>query len=125
MAVKMKQSHQQLTAVAHSVWSKAKKLRPSFNKLVVIFPLIFCVILNALIRPWLAALIGGSVVRSGSGGRNTNRWYMFDQTTTSDHPALTWFLSSSDGAVGMVTLAIIIALLLAGWVFRKHHSWTC
>lgn len=99
-----------------------QKSRPSYSTLAVLVPLAVCVILNALIRPWLAGTIGGTVIRSGSSVRSNNRWWTFTETTQADHPWLTWFLSMSDGAVAMIALGLIAILLMMGWSVRRYKS---
>jgi hypothetical protein len=96
--------------------SRLQKWRPSYSTLAVVSPLIICTVLNALIRPWLADNISGTIVRSGSSARSNNRWWIFDETTRTDHPLLTWFLSTSDGAVAMAAFGLIVLLLLIGWI---------
>ena len=99
-----------------------QKCRPSYTTLAVVTPLIICTILNALIRPWLANRIGGTVVRSGSSTRGNNRWWTFDETALAEHPFLTGFLSTSDGAIAMASFGAVIILLLVGWMIKVVYA---
>lgn len=95
------------------------KLRVSRSTLAICLPLLVGVILNSLVRPWLADMIDGQPVRHGSAVRGSDRWWTFDAQTQIDHPQLTAFLTWSDGAIGMLTLAIVALLLLAIWVVDR------
>jgi hypothetical protein len=102
--------------------SAFQKYRPSYSTFAVLGPLIVCVILNALIRPWLADQIGGTVIRTGSSVRSNNRWWTFAETTQTDHPLLTWFLSVSDGAVAMAAAGLVVIFLLIGWIVHRFRT---
>lgn len=95
------------------------RLRVSRSMLAVMVPLIVCVALNAVVRPWLADGLGGKAVRSGAAVRGSDRWWTFDAQTQVDHPALTAFLTLSDGALAMLTFAVIAALLIGIWVMDR------
>lgn len=97
------------------------KTRFSASTIVVVLPLFICVTLNALLRPWLAQVLGGTMVRSGAGVRGSDRWWTFDPATHIEHPILTGFLSLSDGALGMLTLAAIAVLLLGLWLISRFR----
>lgn len=86
--------------------------------LAVAVPLLICTALNALVRPWLAGKLGGALVRSGAAVRGPDRWWTFDATTQAEHPIMTSFLKLSDGAMGMLTFAVIAVLLVGLWVVR-------
>lgn len=88
----------------------------------VVVPLFICVALNALVRPWLAGRLGGTLVLSGSAVRGPDRWWTFDAATQADHPLLTGFLATSDGALAMLTLAGIGLLLLALWAIAHLRA---
>jgi len=98
------------------------RLRVSRSILAVMVPLIVCVALNAVVRPWLADGLGGKTVRSGASVRGSDRWWSFDAQTQVDHPALTAFLTLSDGALGMLTFAVIAVLLIGIWVTDQLRS---
>lgn len=87
--------------------------------LAVAVPLFVCVALNALVRPWLAARLGGTLVQSGAAVRGPDRWWTFDAATQTEHPMLTGFLTLSDGALGMITFALIAILLLGLWAVSR------
>ena len=95
------------------------RLRVSRSMLAVMVPLIVCVALNAVVRPWLADGIGGELVRSGAAVRGSDRWWTFDAQTQVDHPALTAFLTLSDGALAMLTFAVIAVLLIGIWAMDR------
>jgi len=98
------------------------RLRVSRSKLAVVMPLMICVVLNALVRPWLADGLGGKTVRSGASVRGSDRWWTFDAQTQVDHPVLTAFLHLSDGALAMLTFAVIAVLLIGIWVTDQLRS---
>ncbi len=91
----------------------------SYSTMVVVGPLFLCVFLNALVRPWLAGRIGGVQVRSGNAVRGSDRWWDFSEAARAEHPTLSWFLSCSDGAISMITLAAIALLLIGGWLVSR------
>ncbi|MFC4256598.1 hypothetical protein GRI97_09280 [Altererythrobacter xixiisoli] len=99
-----------------------RKILFSYSTLAVVVPLFLCVILNALVRPWLADRIGGTLVRSGNAVRGNDRWWNFAETTRAEHPMLTGFLSWSDGAMAMITFAAIALLLVAGWLVGRIRA---
>lgn len=93
--------------------------------LAVVVPLFVCTALNGVVRPWLAGTLGGTLVRSGAAVRGPDRWWTFDAATQAEHPALTSFLALSDGALGMLTFAIIAILLLGLWalsLLRRRNA---
>lgn len=94
-----------------------RKTLLSAPTLAVVLPLFGCTAANALLRPWLAGTLGGTVVRSGASVRGPDRWWTFDAATRVEHPFLTSFLTLSDGALGMLTFALIVILLLGLWIF--------
>ena len=58
----------------------------------------------------------------GSSERGNNRWWTFAETTQTDHPLLTWFLSVSDGAVAMAASGLVVMFLLIGWIVRRFQT---
>ena len=92
------------------------KFRVSRSTAAICLPFLVGVVLNGLVRPWLADVLDGKPVRHGSAVRGSDRWWTFDVQTQIDHPQLTAFLTLSDGAIGMLTLATIAVLLLVIWV---------
>ena len=92
------------------------KFGASRSTVAICVPLFVGIVLDSLVRPWLADMIGGKPVRHGSAVRGSDRWCTFDAQTQIDHPRLTAFLTLSDGAIGFVALAIVALLLLAIWV---------
>ncbi|GAA2448384.1 hypothetical protein [Agromyces soli] len=85
-------------------------------------PLVVAVLLNAVIRPWLAAGIGGERRSSGSGVRSNDTWWRFDPATQAEHPLLTGFLETSDGAIAMLALGATVVLLLGRWAVRAVRA---
>ena len=92
------------------------KFRVSRSTVAICLPLFVGVVLNGLVRPWLADELDGKLVRHGGAVRGSDRWWTFDAQMQIDHPQLTAFLTLSDGTIGFVTLAIVALLLLAIWV---------
>ena len=102
-----------------SIPNLRRKILFSAPMAALVVPLFICVALNALIRPWLAGTLGGTLVQSGHAVRGPDRWWNFDSATRVEHPLLTGFLSLSDGALAMLTFAVIALLLLAIWVVGR------
>lgn len=99
-----------------------KKFTLSYSVVAVTIPLFVYVALNAVLRPWLAEILGGVLVRSGSTVRGSNRWWSFKEATQVEHRVLTWFLSCSDGAIAMITFGLIALLLITGWITGRLGS---
>ncbi|KKC35345.1 hypothetical protein WH87_17385 [Devosia epidermidihirudinis] len=104
-----------------TVPSLRRKVLFSAPTAAVVVPLFMCTALNALLRPWLAERLGGTLVLFGNAVRGPDRWWSFDAATRADHPVLTGFLSTSDGALAMMTFALIALLLIGGWAFARIH----
>lgn len=99
--------------------SRRFRIRPPGFMLAVIAPFAVGVALNAVIRPGLAHMLGGTVVRRGASVRGSDRWWEFDAATSEAHPLLTDFLSTSDGAVSILMFLAIGLLFLWRWLDRK------
>lgn len=108
-----------------TVSSRRMRVRFSASTAAIVLPLFICVALNALVRPWLAGRLGGALVQSGGNSvrGGPNRWWTFDASTHAEHPGLTGFLTISDGALGMITFAVIGFLLIGGWVVGRIFAW--
>ena len=91
------------------------RLRPPGFTVALIGPLVVGVLLNALVRPWLGQQLGGTPRSMGASVRGQDHWWEFDAATRAEHPALTGFLTTSDGAIAMLMFAVI--LLLFVWRF--------
>lgn len=91
------------------------RLRPPPFAVALIGPLAIGVLLNAIVRPSLAAQLGGTMRSSGGSVRGQDRWWEFDAVTRADHPMLTGFLSTSDGAIAMVMIGLM--LVCFAWRF--------
>lgn len=81
-------------------------------------PLAIAVLLNGVVRPWLATALGGERRSSISGVRSADTWWWFDPATQAEHPFLTGFLETSDGALAMCAIAATVVLLLGRWAVR-------
>lgn len=81
-------------------------------------PLAIAVLLNAVVRPWLADSLGGERRSSGAGVRSNDTWWWFEPVTQAEHPFLTGFLATSHGAVAMWAIAATVVLLLGRWAMR-------
>ena len=89
------------------------------STLAICVPFVLCTLLNALVRPWLAQKLDGILVTYGNGVRGPDRYWQFDAATQAEHPALTWFLSCSDGLMSLVTFFIIAILLVLNKCAKK------
>lgn len=77
------------------------------------------VVLNAVVRPFLAGRLGGEEIRRGAAVRGSDRWWVFDEATRAEHPWMTGFLERSDGQVGVTCLVLIVILILGRWAVKR------
>jgi len=89
--------------------------------LCLVGPLAVGVILNALVRPGLAGMLGGVQHSSGHGVRSNDTWWSFDAAVREAHPFLTGFLSQSHGVIAIWTLALTALLLVARWIILRRR----
>ncbi|WP_187977620.1 hypothetical protein [Mycetocola sp. JXN-3] len=82
-------------------------------------PLAVGVILNALVRPWLASLLGAERHASGNGVRGQDVWWTVDAATAIEHPFLSGFLAMSHGLIAMYLLGVIVLALLIRWAVKR------
>ncbi|GAA1606261.1 hypothetical protein [Leucobacter chromiireducens] len=91
---------------------------------IIMSPLAVGVLLNAIVRPWLATFIDAEEIRRGTSVRGSNRWWEPTPQSVAEHPVISWFLSVSDGALAGVLLAscglIAIAMWLCGRIARRR-----
>ncbi len=73
--------------------------------------------LNLLIRPALAAKIGGEKVVFGD--RPRDMAWAFDEPTKAAHPALTAFLETPAGAINLAALVAMVAIF-ALWAWQRR-----
>ena len=85
-------------------------------------PIILCVIMNAIVRPYLGRQLGGELISRGASVRGIDRWWVFDDATRGAHPWLTNFLTRSDGEMAMICFAMVAVLCASGWVVAKFKS---
>ena len=97
------------------------RLRALALPLCVAIPLGVAVILNALVRPFLADGLPGRLVRRAGSVRGGDRWWEFDEATRADHPLLTAFLHLSDGAIGMAALGLAVLAVMGLWVVERSQ----
>lgn len=74
--------------------------------------------LNLLIRPTIAAKIGGERVVVADARPRDMAW-AFDEATKAAHPALTAFLETPDGAINLAALVAMVAIF-ALWAWQKR-----
>lgn len=98
------------------------RLRVLALPLCVGVPLGVAVILNALVRPFLAEGLHGRLVRPAGSVRGGDRWWEFDAATRADHPVLTGFLHLSDGAIGMAALGLAALAVMGLWIVERSRS---
>ncbi len=91
------------------------RVRPPSFIVALVLPLIVGVLLNAVVRPWLGQQLGGTPRSAGASVRGQDHWWEFDAATRAEHPMLTGFLTTSDGAIAMLLFAVIV--LLFAWRF--------
>ncbi|MGH3706404.1 MAG: hypothetical protein ACRDT9_17340 [Agromyces sp.] len=84
-------------------------------------PMAVVVVLNALVRPGLAGMLGGDRHSNGAGVRSNDVWWSFDATTQAQHPVLTSFLAVSDGLIAVCAIGVILLLFAARWLVRRRH----
>lgn len=93
---------------------------------IIVSPLAVGVLLNAIVRPWLATLIEAEEIRQAGSVRGSNRWWEPTPQSVAEHPVISWFLSVSDGALAGVLLAscglIAIAMWLRGRSARRRSE---
>lgn len=86
-------------------------------------PICAAIVLNSLVRPALAAGIGGAREQTYTGHRSSDGWWEFDTAARAAHPVLTGFLEMTDGAIAVAGLGgaavCCAALLLAGALSRQ------
>lgn len=75
-------------------------------------------VLNLLIRPALAAKIGGERVVTFDRRPRDMAW-AFDEATKAAHPALTAFLETSDGAISLAALVAMV-VMFALWAWQRR-----
>lgn len=85
-------------------------------------PIWLAVLLNALVRPWLAGTLQAEEVRSGASVRGSDRWWVADPAAAHDSPALAAFLRMSDGAIGMAALACCVAIAITMWLVGRRRT---
>lgn len=73
--------------------------------------------LNLLIRPTIAAKIGGERIVVADARPRDMAW-AFDEATKAAHPALTAFLETPDGAINLAALVAMVAIF-ALWAWQK------
>ena len=88
--------------------SRRFSLRALALPLCAAAPIAVVVLLNALVRPWLAGALGATERQSYIGYRSFDRWWELDAAATAEHPALARFLELSDGAFAMAGLAAAV-----------------
>lgn len=95
------------------------RLRALALPLCVAVPLGTGVLLNGLVRPFLADELRGRLVRRGASVRGGDRWWEFDEATRATDPVLTGFLQMSDGAVGMAVLGLAVLAVIGLWIVER------
>lgn len=86
---------------------------------LIALPIALAAIVNQTLRPYLAALLGGTA-HSGAGWSRgeyvtANQWWEFDAQTRLDHPFVTGYLAQSDGvylAIGGALSAVVAGIVL-------------
>ncbi|MBK1970393.1 hypothetical protein ABC365_15420 [Brevundimonas sp. 3P9-tot-E] len=82
------------------------------DSLWYVIPLAIGVLLNAVVRPIMAACLGGEMIRKGAGVRGSDTWWTFDAATRAEHPWRTGFLEMPHSAVALATMAVIAVLFV-------------
>lgn len=82
------------------------------DSLWYVIPLAIAVLLNAVVRPFMAERLGGEMIRRGASVRGPDTWWTFDAATGAEHPWQTGFLEMSHGAVAFATLVVIAVLFV-------------
>ena len=88
----------------------------------VAIPIGIAVILNAIVRPTLAAQLGGSRRQHFTNFRSSDGWWEFDAATRDAHPVLTRFLELSDGALAMMLLVVAAAIAVTLLLFERRRA---
>lgn len=91
------------------------------DSLWYVIPLAITVLVNAVVRPFMASALNGEMVRKGASVRGSDTYWVFDAVTRSEHPWQTRFLETSDGALALVTLAVIAVLFVWRSFGRKRR----
>ena len=89
--------------------------------LCLVGPFAVGVILNALVRPGLAGMLGGVQHSNGHGVRSNDIWWSFDAAVREAHPFLTSFLSLPHSVIGLWTLALAALLLVVRWIILRRR----
>ncbi|MCW2287313.1 hypothetical protein EDF60_1967 [Leucobacter luti] len=93
---------------------------------IILSPLAIGVLLNAIVRPWLATFIDAEEIRRGAAVRGSDHWWEPTPHAVAEHPVISWFLSVSDGAIAGVLLAscglIAIVMWLRGRSARRRSE---
>ena len=89
---------------------------------LVALPTGLAIVLNALVRPALAARFDGVRQQSYTNYRSFDGWWEFDGSVQAAHPTLTGFLGMSDGAIAMTGLTCSVVLLLALLLRDRHQA---
>ena len=98
------------------------RLRALALPLCIAVPIGAGVVVNALLRPFLAGTLNGRLVRQGASVRGGDRWWQFDDATRAAHPLLTGFLQVSDGIVGMAALSLAVLAVTGLWVIERRRK---
>ncbi|MGO3886894.1 MAG: hypothetical protein ACTJHU_11415 [Mycetocola sp.] len=86
-------------------------------------PLALGVLLNAVVRPALAASLNGERRTVGSSARSHNGWWEFTASVREEHLFLTDFLTASDGQVAVIVLGLTVgALATRAVILRVRRS---
>ena len=95
------------------------RVRALQSTTLIALPTGLAIVLNALLRPLLAARLDGVQQQSYTNYRSYDSWWQFDASTQAAHPLLTGFLSLSDGAIAITGLLcsglMLGAVLLRDW----------
>ncbi|WP_125100312.1 hypothetical protein [Leucobacter chromiireducens] len=97
----------------------AIRMRARRDTAIILSPLGLGVLLNAIVRPWLATLIEAEEIRRGASVRGSDRWWVPTHQSAAEHPAISWFLSVSDGALAGALLLSCGVIALAMYARRR------
>ncbi|UTX52291.1 hypothetical protein [Leucobacter aridicollis] len=101
------------------------RFRALMLPLCVAVPVGVAIVLNAIVRPWLAESLDGARRTSFTNAKSADGWWEFSDQVRTAHPAATSFLETSDGAIataGIALAALVCGALLAGDSLRRSEE---
>ncbi|MFF8818393.1 hypothetical protein ACF07D_10405 [Leucobacter sp. NPDC015123] len=101
------------------------RFRALMLPLCVAVPVGVAIVLNAIVRPWLAESLDGARRTSFTNAKSADGWWEFSDPVRAAHPAATSFLETSDGAIaiaGIAVAALACGALLAGDGLRRSEE---